>query len=156
MRKIWRRAVIAGIGLALLMQSVAAASGRPVEVPGPDTDPVLEFEEVVFVDPAAPFHGGPPPHTATDEATDFRLTMGGISWPTAATVEYEVSTAGCGDDCDGAITDVNAGFDVWEVSDVTFTQNNGSLDLNPCTRSRNSVSWAAIDGPGGTLAQAFV
>lgn len=139
------------------MQSVAVASGRPVEVPGQDTAAALEFEEVVFVDPAAPFHGGPPPHIGTALATDFRLNMGGIRWfGTPKEVKYRVDAGACMNDYGSAVAGVTAGFDVWEFSDVTFTQDNGSPDSNPCTDSPNSGSWVSIDGPGGTLAQTSV
>ncbi len=113
-----------------------------------------EFERIVFVDYGQYFHGGPPPHTATDAATDFRLTLGGISW-SAAVVEYSVNTATCSNDCADAQAQVNAALDSWEVSGVTFTMDNASPDANLCGGT-NSVSWASIDGVGNVLAVASV
>jgi hypothetical protein len=82
--------------------------------------------------------------------------MGGIRWPGAVTVKYRVLAGDCTNDCGAAVAQVNLGFDEWEVSGVTFTQNNGSPDTNLCTDSPNLVEWALIDGPGGILAQVFV
>lgn len=71
-------------------------------------------------------------------------------------MKYRVLAGDCTNDCGAAVAQVNLGFDEWEVSGVTFTQNNGSPDTNLCTDSPNLVEWALIDGPGGILAQVFV
>ena len=149
MKKIGLATLFVGslIPLALLFASTADAK------PGGSSLAAGEqFERVIYVDYGQPFHGGPPPHTATDAATDFRLAQGGMRWFGAPkTVEYSVDATGCADDCASAGVAVNAGFDAWQVSGITYTQDNASPDGNPCGGS-NSVTWASIDGAGGILA----
>ncbi len=120
----------------------------------PDGSPTItgqRFETIIYVDYGQSFHGAPLPHIATHAATEFHLTQGGTRWfGPPKTVKYSIATAGCVDDCAGAAASVNAGFDAWEPSGITYTQDNVSPYENPCTGSPNSVSWAAIDGAGGT------
>jgi len=159
----------AGVVLVLLLALVGSAFGgrddgpdRAVGPPeaggGSDTGAPLQdgLEVAVFIDVVRHFHGGPPPHEATDAATDVHLINGGISWPSASTVRYSLDASGCSNDCGGAVAAVNAGFDAWEVSGVTFTQDNTNPDQNPCSDDANSVNWTAIDGVDGVVAQTFV
>lgn len=104
-----------------------------------------------------------PFYEEVDEAKDFKLAGDDVSrWPIGITdVGFSVNTAGSGDvDDDGDIDSediravlaaVGAGFDAWEVAGFTYTIAPKG-DANPCTGT-NSVSWAAIDGPGGVLAE---
>jgi hypothetical protein len=104
---------------------------------------------VVFIDHARP--AGPQAKTgATAAAADFRLLGGHPHWPAGSTIHYSVSTSGCSDDCAGAVSSVDTAFNSWEVSGLTFTRT-ATGDANPCGGT-DSVSWAPIDGPGGTLA----
>ena len=120
--------------------------------------PSKDFERTVFVDKGAPFHGGPgdPDHEATDAETKFKLTQGGIRWPEGSEVRYSVTATGCVDDCSDAVSQVNAALDTWELTGITFTQDNSSPVENPCGGGRNSVSWDTFDGSGGILAVASV
>ncbi len=96
---------------------------------------------------------------ATDAASDFRATKDNL----ASGLSYSLSTSGCSSDCATAASAVvggttggfEFGFNAWSVSGSTLTRNDSSPDTNPCTGSGNSVSWAPIDGAGGTLAETF-
>jgi Matrixin len=122
------------------------------------------YQERVFKDVGKRFHGGPPPHTASAFATDFRVLPGKPAWDVTPppTVQYTLSTSGCATNpssvCGGAATAINAGLDAWQLSGVTFTQNNATTQDNPCSPGGddpNSVSFAQIDGAGGTAAVTF-
>ena len=138
---------LAALILALLaFTAVATAHARGGDRRG-------GVERVVFID-----YGRSPGHqalaTPTAGATDFRLLGGKPSWPAGSTIHYSVSTSGCSDDCTGAVSQVDAGFDAWQVSGLTFTRATTG-DANACGGS-DSVTWAAIDGPGGVLASTAV
>jgi hypothetical protein len=110
-------------------------------------------ERVVFIDYGRP--AGPNAQaTASAAATDFHLLAGHPSWAADSTISYSVFTTGCTPDCTGATSAVNAGFDAWEVSGLTFTRSN-SPDEDPCGGT-DSVSWTPIDGSGGILASTAV
>ncbi|KKL84920.1 hypothetical protein LCGC14_1959910 [marine sediment metagenome] len=141
-------AVSAALVLVAMFALATVAEGRK----GKAKTTGSGYEKVVFVDKGYAFHGGPPPHTATDAAKAFKRLQGKTSWPGSSTVKYTVDASACGDDCSGAISDVNAGLAVWGVSGVTLTQDNITPDINPCTGSGNSVDWASVDGSGDTLA----
>ena len=149
MKKILITAGFLAVG-AFLVSTVVTAAPSPRA-----TAPVSEFAEEVFVDYAAPSHVGPGQHPE-DESDDFALTQGGIKWPDESTIEYSVSTAGCTDDCAGAVSEINSSFDAWELDVLTFTQDNDTPGTNPCTDLPNSVSFSAIDGEGDILAFASV
>ncbi len=141
-------AVSAALVLVAMFALATVAEGRKGKAKATGSG----YEKVVFIDTDRAFHGGPPPHIADDTATDFRRLPGRPSWSGSPTVEYSVDASNCTDDCAGAVADVNAGMDVWEVSGVTLTQDNATPDNNPCTGSGNSVDWQAVDGAGGTVA----
>ena len=121
--------------------AVAASSSRRV----PDG-----LERIVFVDYATANASQP---SATASSNDFHLLGGHPSWA-ASSVDYSVDASGCASGCGGATAAVDAAFTTWSsVSGITF--NNGTADANPCGGT-DSVSWAPIDGPGGTLASTAV
>lgn len=151
-----KRLLLSTLSIAFLVLFGLLLAGKADAKPGlPPASSGQQFEKVIYVDYGQPFHGGPPPHTATDAATDFRLSQGGMRWLGSPTVKYSVNTAGCANDCAAAVAAVNAGFNAWEASGITYAQDNGSPDANPCGGS-NTISWAAIDGAGGILALSAV
>jgi hypothetical protein len=130
---------VVALALPLTSAAAAASSGAP-----------SGFEKVVFVDYAAQAAAQP---TATASSTDFHLLGGHPSWA-ASSVDYSVDASGCTNaGCSGATAAVDAAFNAWEVSGITFTD--GTADANPCGGT-DSVTWAPIDGPGGTLASTAV
>ena len=143
------------VGMVVVV-ALALIAGRSDSQGPPEEKTTREFEEIIFIDMGVPFHGGPPPHNATDAAKNFRLTMGGISWAGNPTVKYEISKVGCASDCSDVLAEVNSGLDTWELTGVTFTQDDVSPDTNPCTESGNIVSWEPLDGAGDILAVAAV
>ena len=143
-----RKIFVIAITVSIAVSAISAVSAK-----GPKA-PAMDFVEEMFVDYKSPSHAGPGPHP-TSESDDFSLTMGGMKWSDAV-IKYSVSAAGCADDCAGAVSEVNGSFDVWELGVLTFTQDNDTPDINPCTGTGNSVSWAAIDGDGRALAFASV
>ena len=106
------------------------------------------FARVLFVDYAK---GSPGPPQATAAATNFHVS----NHPLGQSLTYAISTVGCSPDCGGAASSVGAGFSDWAVSGLTVAQS-GSAATNPCTDQANSVSWSAIDGAGGILAETAV
>jgi hypothetical protein len=140
-----RRLVVvlfAAAALTLTFGPAGAATGSG----GPPSG----FEKVVFVDYAAGAAAQQP--TADASSTDFHLLGGHPAWGTTQ-VKYSVDASGCTGSCAGATAAVDAAFNTWEVSGITFTD--GTADANPCGGT-NSVTWAPIDGPGGTLAATSV
>src|SRR3989338_3164792 len=145
-----RKTLVIAVTLIFALSIISAASAK-----GGGKAPQMEFVEEVFVDYKTPTHAGPGPHP-TAESDDFALTMGGIKWPNESSVKYSVVTTGCTDDCTDAVSEVNGSLDAWELGVLTFTQDNGTPDENPCTGVGNTVTWSAIDGDGGALAFASV
>jgi hypothetical protein len=143
------RGSITGLVLALLLAggavSAAAASGPEQRANAGRAD----VERVVFIDYAKP-PGPLAQPTASAFATDFRLLGGRPSWEAGSTIRYSVSSAGCLNDCTGAVSAVNDAFDTWQVSELTFTRATTG-DPDPCGGT-NSVTWQQIDGSLGTLA----
>jgi hypothetical protein len=107
------------------------------------------FARVTFVEHAKRRRAGSQPASAL--STDFHVSK----HPLGESLTYHISTSGCTGSCTGAANSVNAGFSDWSVSGLTLSQS-GSADTNPCTNQPDSVSWAPIDGPGGTLAATSV
>lgn len=128
--------------------AVSAAQAR-----GGSTKAQAGVQRVVFID-----HGRLHPQaartTATAAATDYRLLSGHPSWPAGSTIHYSVSTSGCSSDCRNATSAVDAAFNAWEVSGLTYTRATTG-DPDACGGT-DSVSWAPIDGAGGTLAYTAV
>jgi Matrixin len=110
-------------------------------------------ERVVFIDHGRQSAPRAQPQ-ATAAATDFRLLSGHPSWPAGSTIHYSVSTSGCSNDCSRATSAVDAAFDSWQVAGLTFTR--ASTGDEDACGGTDSVSWAPIDGPGGTLASTAV
>jgi hypothetical protein len=110
-------------------------------------------ERVVFIDYGKQA-GSRATSAPTAAATDFRTLGGKPHWPGASTIHYAVSTSGCSDDCSGATSQIDAAFDAWQVSGLTFTRSSTG-DVDQCG-GRDTVAWQSIDGPGGTLAATSV
>ena len=140
------------LGLLVLLAVVSAASARGTSSGAHSARGGVE--RVVFIDHGRPAHSNAQTTTATAAATDFRLLSGHPTWD-RSTIHYSVSTAGCSNDCSGAVTAVNNGFNAWEVSGLTYTQSNSNPDEDPCGGD-DSVSWTPIDGSGGILASTSV
>jgi hypothetical protein len=136
--------LLGGVALILPATATATAGAAPAGARS-------GVEKVVFVDYAA---GAPAQQrTASASATNFHLLGGHPSWGTAS-VTYSVDATHCTGDCTNAAAAVENAFNTWEVSGIAFTASSTG-DANPCGGT-DSVTWAPIDGPGGTLAATSV
>jgi hypothetical protein len=114
-----------------------------------------DLAQVVVMDSVrAPATGGGTP-VASTEGDDFKLQQGGLHWLTNGTVEYAISGTPA---VTGGNTAIEAAATTWNafVSPTSFAHNDGTTQTNPCTGVANTVQWAAIDGPGGTVAATSV
>lgn len=140
--------------VAAAMGCDATRSVVPDESSSPNAAAALGqrgFAQEVVIDFAGPptnAHAGPGPHPTT-ESDRFTL-LSGIRWFSGATIEYRIVGS---QPVSGANTAVVAGEEAWDalVSARTFTRNDNTTQINPCTDLPNSVTWVAIDGPGGVL-----
>ena len=96
-------------------------------------------------------HAGPGPHP-TVESSQYSFFNGGIRWADGASVEYRIT----GTPPAGGNTAVVAGEQAWDnlAPNVTFAQNDGTTQVNPCTGQPSTINWTTIDGPGGVLGAA--
>ena len=94
-------------------------------------------------------HAGPGPHPTT-ESDSYSFISGGLHWFAGGTVEYRVVGA---EPVSGANTAVVAGEQEWDalIAGRNFVRNDATTQTNPCTGLPNSITWAAIDGPGGVV-----
>lgn len=131
--------------------ALLAMAGSPVQAAarGGSQSGLVRGKIIDYAKPPSA-HGGPQPSDAM--AADFKI--GKQHWAAPTTVGYTIDPTGCGTSKCASL--VNAGFDAWEpLSNVTFTQNSSSNEINACTGAANSVSWQPIDGPGNVLAETF-
>jgi hypothetical protein len=126
--------------LLVLLVAVSGATGS-VHAAG-------SFEEVVFQGSEETVGASPDP---TDESIKFKLVNGGISWPAGSTVEFTM--VGIPAEFEDAVL-LAVGTMEALMPGTTFTRNDDSTQLNPCTGQPNSISWLQADGPGGVLASA--
>jgi len=141
-----RRIVAVLFGGVALLVSLTPTAGAAASIRAPGG-----VEQVVFIDYGVRSAAKP---SADASSTDFHLLGGHSAWPASSTVNYSVDANGCTNDCTNAIAAVDDAFNTWEVSGITFTRaTNG--DANPCG-GIDSVSWTAIDGPGGVLGETSV
>ena len=127
----WSRSI--ALSLLVLLVAVSGATGS-VHAAG-------SYEEVVFEGSEATVGASPDP---TDESNKFKLFNGGISWPAWSTVEFTMvgMPAEFEDDVLAAVATLEA-----LMPGTTFTRNDGTTQLNPCTGQPNSISWLQADGP---------
>ncbi len=156
MRTLRKRVLLAFATLALLAvarSAVALAKGPGGNSKAPDR----EFVQAVFIDFADDDHAGPGPHPDPEDDSDkFRLTQGGISWPTSLDdVEYKILDVPEGSDGITAVINAVATIDGF-VTTRDFVRNDSSALNNPCSGTRNIVRGLPIDGTGGVLASASV
>ena len=120
--------------------------------------PTSEWVEELFIDyRAAPVHGGPGPHPTVESAT-FRLTQGGISWPSGTAVYRILGTEPGTVDNGAGNTAIVAAEVTWDGAmgvNRSFSRT-GTLTENPCTEEPNTVQWVTIDEEGPILATASV
>lgn len=147
MQKLLVTAVFMAVG-AFLVSSVVTAAPSPRA-----SAPTLEFVAETFVDYGVPTHAGNGPHPAT-ESSDFQLTQGGIRWFSGST-EYKVSGP---EGVSGGNTAIGNAVATWDgfIVPRSFSHNESTTEINPCTGSANTVQWASIDGSAGVLATASV
>ncbi|HEV8638735.1 MAG TPA: matrixin family metalloprotease [Chloroflexota bacterium] len=93
--------------------------------------------------------GNPPQKQATTESDDFRL-MNRLRWLPGPTVEYRIVDEPS-PEAERATEAAVATIDRY-VTTRTFVHNDATTQTNPCTREPNTIRWAPLDGPGGTLA----
>ena len=120
---------------------------------GKSNAPQLDFVEEVFIDFAAPAHGGSGQHPTT-ESSDFKLTQGGIMWFADSTVKYQIIGP---EGATGGNVAIDTAVGIWDVFITTreFERNDGSPTGNLCG-GVNSIQWLPIDGSGGVLSTASV
>lgn len=142
-----RRLLYLGLVLTFLLVAVPAlaAPGKRVQAPN------LQWVEETFVDYT---HAGPGPHPTT-ESNSFHLTQGGIKWFPGSDVEYRIIGTEGVTDGNTAIGNTVSTWDSF-ITTRTFSRDDSTTQLNPCTSSPNTIQWASIDGPGNILATASV
>jgi hypothetical protein len=142
-----RRIALVILSVLALLLVATGAGARPNSSGGPGR----HVEQRIFIDYAKGAAGKP---SADASSTDFHLLAGHPSWSTPTTVHYSVDTTGCSPDCANAVSAVDAAFNAWEFSGITFTRSTQG-DSDPCGGT-DSVTWGPIDGKGGILAQTAV
>lgn len=143
--------VICLLVLTVIGLSVNTVEAKPANSKAPD----MQFVEEIFIDFAAPAHGGPGPHP-TSESSNFKLTQGGIRWFTNATnLEYLIDgTEGVA----GGNNEIIAAENTWDgfITTRIFDKVSSTTQNNPCRGSPSIVNWVSIDGSGNVLASASV
>lgn len=128
------------------------AAPDPAVLPNavPSVAPRTWAQEVVidFIGPRY-VHAGPGPHPTT-ESDRYTFLFGPIHWFAGGTIEYRISGT---EPVTGANAAIVAGEQAWDALIPTrvFARSDGTSQTNPCTDLPNTVSWAAIDGPGDVL-----
>jgi hypothetical protein len=92
-------------------------------------------------------HSTDKPAQADDAVRAFAVTKHRLR----RDLTYHLDTAGCSDHCQDGADAVASGVSAWDVSGFTLTQS-AAPAIDPCTGTPNSISWAAIDGPGRMIA----
>jgi matrixin len=127
--------------------SFSPPSNQPPENKAAGTRAVAQITEVDYVKPsneaAAP--------VATTESDDYSLLNGGLHWFTGGAVEYAIVGTQPVNQANSAVETAVATMDGF-ITIRSFSRNDRTSQVNPCTGSPNSITWASMDGPGGIVA----
>ncbi len=89
-------------------------------------------------------------------STSFKTIRGGIKWNNFP-VDYYINASNAGTDQTQAYAAVVAGFNTWDAEDHGGDENLVFFhELLTENGAEITVSWASMDGPGGTLASALI
>lgn len=149
--------ILVGLLVLLAVAPAIPAGGKAAEkaqgAAGKDAKGPPEIETVTFVN--TPYWSSPPWYPPEEETDTYRLVMGGIRWagdnPQVECVVYTKEAP------DGAFEAVEPAFAVWDgyTSATIYSAVEEDSETTPPGLVRdgaNTISWATIDGPGGTIA----
>ncbi len=140
-------AILAGLLVLSASTPGIPANGKGAGRSEEKAPPALET--ITFVN--IPYWSSPPWYPPEEETDTYRRIMGGLHWAGEdLPVQCVIYTDGAPPGAFGAI---EAAFETWDGA-VIDTDIYGTIhDGGAHPEVNNSVSWGAIDGPGGIIAQ---